>query len=122
MRKPSRMEVRRPIMRDTPCPASGSMSTSTSASAPDPAAMRHAMAAYVRALHQAYLDASAPSHPAIAGASRCSPAGRITVVAIGTRYLHVVGTTDPLPAPGGQEWRSAMSCPGWSGGSGSSTR
>ena len=83
--------------------ASGSMSTSTSTPTRDPEAMRHAMAAYVRALHEAYLDASAPLSPGDRGRQPLLTAGRITVLAIGTRYLHVVGTADPLPAPSGPE-------------------
>lgn len=73
---------------------------STSAS---PEAMRTAMADYVRAVHQAYLDASATLAPADRARLPLVAAGEVTVLAIGARNLHVLATTEALPAPRGQE-------------------
>lgn len=73
---------------------------STSAS---PEAMRTAMADYVRAVHQAYLDASAPLSPGDRARLPLVSAGEVTVLAVGARNLHVLATTEQLPAPRGQE-------------------
>jgi hypothetical protein len=73
---------------------------STSAS---PEAMRTAMAEYVRAVHQAYLDASAPLSPGDRARLPLVSAGEVTVLAVGARNLHVLATTEQLPAPRGQE-------------------
>ena len=73
---------------------------STSAS---PEAMRTAMAEYVRAVHQAYLDASAPLSPGDRARLPLLSAGEVTVLAVGARNLHVLATTEQLPAPRGQE-------------------
>ena len=73
---------------------------STSAS---PDAMRTAMAEYVRAVHQAYLDASAPLSPGDRARLPLVSAGEVTVLAVGARNLHVLATTEQLPAPRGQE-------------------
>ncbi len=72
-------------------------------SAPDPKAMRDAMADYVRATMQAYIDAAAHLPPADRARLPILRASRVTVIAAGTRYLHVLGTTETLPAPVGQE-------------------
>lgn len=61
------------------------------------------MADYVRAVHQAYLDASAPLAPAERARLPLVSAERVTVLAVGTRNLHVLATTEPLPAPIGPE-------------------
>ena len=68
-----------------------------------PEAMRQAMADYVRALHQAYLDASATLPLAEQGRLPLVAAGAVTVLAVGARNLHVIATTESLPAPQGQE-------------------
>ncbi len=65
--------------------------------------MRTAMAEYVRASHQAYVDASAHLAPADRQRLPLFSTRGFTVAAIGTRYLHVVGTQEDLPAPQGHE-------------------
>lgn len=65
--------------------------------------MRTAMADYVRAVHQAYLDASATLTPADRARLPLVSAGDVTVLAVGARNLHVLATTERLPAPRGQE-------------------
>ena len=74
-----------------------------------PEAMRQAMADYVRALHQAYLDAVATLPPAERARLPLVAAGRITVAAAGVRMLHVIGTVESLPAPRGPEVEMADS-------------
>ena len=69
----------------------------------DPAGMRAAMAAYVGSLHRAYLDAIVGLTPGDRARLPLLRAGRFTVAAVGARNLHVVGTTDALPAPAGPE-------------------
>ena len=61
------------------------------------------MADYVRALHQAYLDAVATLPPAERARLPLITAGRVTVAAVGVRMLHVIGTVETLPAPRGPE-------------------
>ena len=68
-----------------------------------PEAMRQAMADYVRALHQAYLDAVITLPPADRARLPLVAANRITVAAVGARNLHVIGTVEALPAPAGPE-------------------
>lgn len=68
-----------------------------------PEAMRQAMADYVRALHEAYVDAVATLPPAERGRLPLLAAGRITVAAVGVRHLHVIGTVEALPSPRGPE-------------------
>lgn len=68
-----------------------------------PEQMRDAMADYVRAVHQAYLDAADALPPADRARLQLFHEGRITVIAAGSRYLHVLGTTEQLPDPVGQE-------------------
>ena len=68
-----------------------------------PEAMRQAMADYVRALHQAYLDAVDTLPPAERARLPLVSAGHVTVAAVGVRMLHVIGTVEALPAPRGQE-------------------
>ena len=65
--------------------------------------MRQAMADYVRALHQAYLDAVITLPPAERARLPLIAAQRITVAAVGARNLHVIGTTEALPSPSGPE-------------------
>ena len=68
-----------------------------------PDAMRAAMNDYVSALHAAYLDQASKLTPGERAELPLVKAGQFTVVAVGTRHLHVVGTTSPLPAPAGPE-------------------
>lgn len=65
--------------------------------------MRTAMADYVRAVHQSYVDASATLAPADRARLPLVSAGEVTVLAVGARNLHVLATTEHLPAPRGQE-------------------
>jgi hypothetical protein len=69
----------------------------------DPEQMRSAMTAYVQAVHQAYLDAAAGLPPGDKARLPLVGADEFTVLAAGSRYLHVLATTDSLPAPVGQE-------------------
>ncbi len=73
------------------------------ASSADPTAMRNAMADYVAALHRAYLDVAAQLTPGERARLPLLEASSLTVAAVGARNLHVVATTDALPAPVGQE-------------------
>jgi hypothetical protein len=75
----------------------------TDTTRPGPEAMRAALADYVRAVHGAYLDASALLPPAERARLPLLEPGPLTVVAVGTAYLHVVATRETLPAPTGQE-------------------
>ena len=70
---------------------------------PGPEAMRAALADYVRAVHGAYLDASALLPPAERARLPLLEPGPLTAIAVGTAYLHVVATREALPAPTGQE-------------------
>lgn len=64
--------------------------------------MRQAMADYVRAVHESYLAQAQLQPPAIRGRMALLD-GEFTVVAAGVENLHVIGTRERLPAPGGQE-------------------
>jgi hypothetical protein len=68
-----------------------------------PESMRQAMAGYVHAVHQAYLDAASGLPPAEQARLPLLAAGEVTVLAVGARNLHVIATTEALPAPQGQE-------------------
>lgn len=96
--RPSRMEAQRPHMRDASLLASGGMAGEAS-----PESLRSAMAEYVAAVHRAYLDASESLSPGERARLPLVSAGRFTVVAVGTRYLHVIATVDHLPPPAGPE-------------------
>ena len=72
---------------------------------PSPEAMRQAMASYVRALHQDYLDAVVTLPPAERARLPLMSADKLTVAAVGVRNLHVVGTVESLPEPRGPEVR-----------------
>ena len=65
--------------------------------------MRAAMATYVDAVHRAYLDASLALPPADRMRQPLVAAGSLTVLAVATRHLHLLGTTERLPAPRGPE-------------------
>jgi hypothetical protein len=68
-----------------------------------PESMRLAMAGYVHAVHQAYLDAASGLPPAEQARLPLLAAGDVTVLAVGARNLHVIATAEALPAPQGQE-------------------
>ena len=65
--------------------------------------MRDAMAAYVRGLHHAYLESADLLTPGDRAQMPLIAAEDFTVAAVGTRVLHVIATTQPLPAPRGPE-------------------
>jgi hypothetical protein len=70
---------------------------------PRPEAMRDLVRDYVRAVHTTYLDHVAHLPPAERGTLPLVAAGEVTVVAAAARRLHLIATTDPLPAPHGPE-------------------
>ncbi|MEI8056420.1 MAG: hypothetical protein WCI29_03380 [Actinomycetes bacterium] len=70
---------------------------------PGPEAMRSALADYVTAVHAAYLDAAALLAPAERARLALLDPAPLTVVAVGTKYLHVVATREALPPPQGPE-------------------
>lgn len=65
--------------------------------------MREAMALYVRGIHQSYVDAGALLAPAERARLPLIAADGLTVLAVGTRNLHILCTTERLPAAQGQE-------------------
>jgi hypothetical protein len=74
---------------------------------PRPEDMRAALCDYVHALHGAYADCARllpPGERAELPLLRASP---FTVVVAASRNLHVLATTNPLPAPAGQEVQEA---------------
>ena len=58
---------------------------------------------YVRALHHAYLGGARLLAPGDRAALPLLAAARVTVVVAAARHLHLIATTDRLPAPRGQE-------------------
>ena len=68
-----------------------------------PEAMRQAMADYVRAVHASYVNTARLYPPAVRGRMPLLSARRLTVVAAGVSNLHVIGTSEQLPAPRGKE-------------------
>jgi hypothetical protein len=60
--------------------------------------MRDAVADYVREAHDAYLRAALLQRPAVQGRLPLLSGEPLTVAAIGTRYLHLVGTREALGA------------------------
>jgi len=89
----------------TPHPSDPSQVEPAATAAGDatPEQMRAAMADYVAELHGAYLDQAAHLPPGERAELPLVAAGTFTVVAVGTRHLHVLATTAPLPRPTGQE-------------------
>jgi len=79
------------------------MNETSPAGRPSPEVMRQALADYVSAVHGAYLDAAALLPLAERARLPLIRADKLTVIAVGTSYLHVVGTTEALSAPRGQE-------------------
>lgn len=70
---------------------------------PGPEAMRDLVRDYVTAVHATYLDHVAHMSPGTRGALPLVAAGRLTVVVAAAQRLHLVATTDRLPAPQGPE-------------------
>src|SRR5688572_21446832 len=68
-----------------------------------PEVMRELVGEYVRAVHTTYLDHVAHLPPAVRGALPLVAAGGVTVVAAAAQRLHLVATTDRLPALSGPE-------------------
>jgi hypothetical protein len=63
---------------------------------PDPGRMRDAVADYVREAHDAYLRAALIHNPAVQGRLPLLSGEPLTVAAIGSRFLHLVGTREAL--------------------------
>ena len=70
---------------------------------PSPEAMRDLVRDYVRAVHTTYLDHVRHLPPAERGALPLVAAREVTVIAAAAQRLHLLATTDSLPAPHGQE-------------------
>jgi hypothetical protein len=68
-----------------------------------PEAMRQQLADYVYALHKAYLTHLELLAPAERASMPLAAREGVTVAVAAARDLHLVATTDPLPAPRGQE-------------------
>lgn len=68
-----------------------------------PEAMRERLADYVHALHRAYLDQASLLAPAERAALPLAGRSEVTVAVAAARDLHLVATTDALPAPQGPE-------------------
>ena len=75
----------------------------TTTPAAGPEAMRELVRDYVRAVHTTYLDHVRHLPPAERGALPLVAAGHLTVVAAAAQRLHLVATTDRLPAAYGPE-------------------
>lgn len=65
--------------------------------------MRDRLRDYVAALHHAYLGAAGVLPPGDRAALPLLAAPRLTVAVAAARHLHVIATSDALPAPRGQE-------------------
>lgn len=65
--------------------------------------MRDLVRDYVYAVHTTYLDHVRHLPPAERGALPLVAAAEVTVIAAAAQRLHLVATTDPLPAPQGPE-------------------
>lgn len=68
-----------------------------------PDEMRQAVAGYVAAVHRAYAAATADLSPAVSRALPLRAAGEFAVVAVAAGDLHLIATSDPLPAARGPE-------------------
>ncbi|MEZ5117051.1 MAG: hypothetical protein R2737_12370 [Candidatus Nanopelagicales bacterium] len=103
-------------MSEDPAAAAPDQASPSGPAAPSgpagPERLRFALADYVRGAHQAYLDAAAVLPPAERARLPLLAAGRITVVAVGTSHLHLLATTEALPAPQGPEVELADELPG----------
>jgi hypothetical protein len=81
---------------------------------PPPEDMRARVSEFVHALHAAYLDQARQLAPADRARLPLLVADPLQVVAAGARHLHVLATSDALPAPVGQEVEVVDSLPGLS--------
>lgn len=70
---------------------------------PGPEEMRAAVAAYVEAVHRAYLAQADTFAPGVRGRMTLLAGGEVRVAAVGARNLHVIGTTEALGPLRGQE-------------------
>lgn len=70
------------------------------------------MAAYVRGIMQAYADAARLLAPADRARLPLFASDALTIAVVGTRYLHLMGTSEGLPAPSGPEVAIDDSCEG----------
>lgn len=68
-----------------------------------PETMRATMAAYARGTITAYADAARLLAPADRARMPLMESHDLTIAAVGTRYLHLLGTAEALPAPSGPE-------------------
>lgn len=68
-----------------------------------PESMRQRLADYVDALHRAYLTQAEQLAPAERAGLPLWSRSAVTVIVAAAHDLHLVATTDPLPAPRGQE-------------------
>lgn len=73
------------------------------ASPAPPEAMRDLVRDYIGVLHATYLDHVRHLPPAERAGLPLVAAGKVTVVAAAAQRLHLLATTDPLPAPQGPE-------------------
>jgi len=77
-----------------------------------PEAMRATMSAYVGGIMQAYADAARLLAPADRARLPMLASGDLTVAVVGTRYLHLLGTSEVLPPPTGPEVAIDDACDG----------
>ena len=61
------------------------------------------MRQFVAGLHQSYLDIADQQTPGDRAAMPLLAGGHVTVLAVGARNLHILATTQSMPAPKGQE-------------------
>ena len=81
----------------------GGTGDSVRSMAASPEALREALAGYVRALHQAYLDAAAELPPLRRHRLPLLDSTAFTVAIVGTRHLHLLASLDHFPEPVGPE-------------------
>lgn len=83
--------------------AGQAVEVSDTPASPRPEAMRDLVRDYVSALHATYLDHVRHLPPAERGALPLVAARQLTVIAAATQHLHLLATTDSMPALHGQE-------------------
>lgn len=67
--------------------------------------MRRAVAQFIAAVHSSYVREAGVLSPAARARLPLFSAGRFSVAAVGTRYLHVIATAEDLAPPGGADAR-----------------